>query len=244
MNCLLAFVLLATAALAQAPADEELLPPTPSKTAQLALESSRTEPGDYVRDILVVVDLGEGQFAKPLFDELVAMQLTDEQRAALVAEFGTARIHRLARAEQLGDGRIDFVRAVMQSAGQQSTDPARLARLIEQITTGEDDKRKLAMSQLTTAGEPAVTALLIELAKADDEPQQNRLREALVRLAPLSTPALAAALDASDPGVRQQAAWRWGRSATGPRCRGSPHWRPGRSTTRRSARRRGGRSSR
>lgn len=205
----LALAIGAATASAQTPNDPE--PPTPSKFARYALEAERDAPADYVRDILVLVDLDEAQFARPLLDELVGMNLTDEQRAALVEQVGTAAMMRLARTEQLGDARRDFVAQSMQAAGRLSASPERLAKLIDQATSENAASRRNATARLQSAGEAAVVACLTALAAETDQTKQNRLRETLVRMAPDSTPAVAAALDAPRESIRQQAAWALGR---------------------------------
>lgn len=190
--------------------DQSPIAPQASKLAQLAIDSPRSAPADYVRDVLVLVDLGEPEFAKPIFDSLVALDLSDDQRVALVREFGTARIHRLAREEALGPQAREFVVACIEAVGKASRSDEELSQLVDQVKTGSDAARRRAIEGLQAAGEDAAKACLAELAKTDEESQQNHLREALVRLAPLSTPLIAAALDAPTPAVRAQAAWALG----------------------------------
>lgn len=201
-------LLSASNAFAQTETDEELLPPTPSRFAQMALNSARTEPAHYVRDLLVLIDLGETEFAEPVFAELAGMELDDQQRAALVNRFGTAALLRLARAKEL-DGAADFVTACMDAVGREAASAERLSELVQQVTSGEPGIR-LAIAKLQVAGEPAVLRCLEELGKTDDESAQNRLREAIVAMAPQSIPPVAAALDDSNSVVQQHAAWALG----------------------------------
>ncbi|MCA9239175.1 MAG: hypothetical protein KDA37_03200 [Planctomycetales bacterium] len=182
----------------------------PSKLAQLAIDSPRSAPADYLRDILVLVDLGEEEFAQPIFDALTTIDLADEQRAALVRQFGTARVHRLARVEAFGEKAREFVSSCLEAVGKQSRSTDEIAALVQQVKTGSDRARRSAIEALQSAGEDAVTACLADMASSDDESHRNHLREALVRLAPLSTPVVAAALDAPAPEARAQAAWALG----------------------------------
>ena len=77
--CALAAASLLAVAPAAAQTDlDDVVPAAPSRAAGYALSNEREEPADYVRDLLVLVNLGEGELAKPLMDELAGMSLTDE----------------------------------------------------------------------------------------------------------------------------------------------------------------------
>ena len=60
-----------------------------------ALELPRTEPKHYLGAVLALVDLKRPELAAPILKELTDLKLDDDQRAALVDEFGS---HRLLRA--------------------------------------------------------------------------------------------------------------------------------------------------
>lgn len=192
------------------PAGAELEPAAPGRVASIVLANDRQAPADYVRDILVLLNLGEGQFAKPLMDELAGLQLSDEQRAGLVARVGTAKIHKLARSPELGPEAREFVVACVTAAGAASTSPEKLAAVIEQLGSDDAATRRAGLAGLRAAGEQGVVATLGALAASDDATQQNRLREALVRMKPLANPIVAAALDAPSDATRRQAAWALG----------------------------------
>lgn len=192
-----------------AEAGAQFAPPT-SRTAEIVVESDRQAPADYLRDVLVLLDLGEPELARPIFEELTALDLSDEQRAALVSEFGTARVHRVARSAALGEAADEFARRCVAAAGQRATDPERLARLVDQLAAGDAAERREALVDLQFAGAAGVEFALARLASADDQERRSLLRAALVRMAPLSTPALTAALDASTDEVRKHAAWALG----------------------------------
>ncbi|TWT73492.1 hypothetical protein Pla123a_38280 [Posidoniimonas polymericola] len=204
-----ASLLAVTPAVAQTDLDD-VVPAAPSRAAGYALSNEREEPADYVRDLLVLVNLGEGELAKPLMDELAGMSLTGEQLAGLVAQFGAAKIHRLARAAELGPAADQFAGKCFEAAGAAAADPGRLSELTRQYATGDKAARRVALQGLQAAGVDGALATITALAAADDAKQQSRLREALVRMKPLSTPLVAAALDSPNAAVRQQAAWALG----------------------------------
>lgn len=200
-------------ALAQAqPADPvtPVAPAAPSRIVEMVLDEPRDEPADYVRNVVSLIDLGAASFAKPVFDELLALELDDAQRAALVERVGTAALARIAGAEELGPQRTEFVGQTLAAAAREMQSPQRLSGLLDQVTSDNPDARSIALTRLQSAGESAAVAALARMAEIQDRAKQNHLRQALVRLAPLSTPMLTAALQAPDAEVRKQAAWALG----------------------------------
>src|SRR5262245_9638873 len=126
-NCLLTLLLAApscciTSAFAQVPAPKkaaanpdaattppaEAAPPVKDPTdvgppletdpaIKSALALPRKRPSDYVQTITWLIQLGRPDLAKPILDELAKLQLTDAQRAELVAEVGSHNMLKLAR---------------------------------------------------------------------------------------------------------------------------------------------------
>jgi hypothetical protein len=170
-----------------------------------ALELPRTKPSDYVRAILVLVDLGEAQRAVPIMEQLSTLQITDDQRVELVEELGSAAMLRFARIEALGPPAKEFADASMAAADRAATSRERLGQLVQQLGDASPDTRRAAAVELTTTGIAGVKYLIGALADAEDPSQRAGLRQALVGLAPLSVPPLIAVLDASDDDMKADA---------------------------------------
>src|SRR3954470_16531113 len=64
---------------------QELLDANPA--IRSALEMPRKEPRDFVRAMLLLIDLGHPEFAKSILAELMKAEVTDAQRVAIVSEF-------------------------------------------------------------------------------------------------------------------------------------------------------------
>lgn len=186
---------------------QELAPPDEAEPAldvitdpavRAALEMDREEPADYVRAILMLVDLGETKRAVPIVEELAQLQLTDEQRAELVAKVGTAAMHRLASNADLGLAAKEFANATMEAAANVSTSPERLGQLVEQLGAESAGARRNAAVELATTGIDGVKFLIAALADSPSEAQRAGIRQALVGLAPRSVPPLFAVVESRD----------------------------------------------
>lgn len=174
----------------------------------LAVERETAE--DRARVVFVLINFGVAKEAAPVLEELTKLDLEPAAKAKLVSEFGVARFLKLAKTEALQPAAKTFALACLDAAQTTATDSDRLSELINKLAADENGDRLAAMAALRAVGEPAVPACLMALAKSDSEQQQNLLRETLVRLAPFSTPALIASLDAPSAAVRANAAWALG----------------------------------
>ncbi len=70
-----------------------------------ALELPRTEPKHYLSAVLALLNLNRPELAAPILKELTELKLDDEQRAALVDEFGSSRLLQLAHSIRAGPHR-------------------------------------------------------------------------------------------------------------------------------------------
>ena len=131
-----------------------------------ALELPRESPADHFQAIVWLIDLGQPELAKPILEELAKLPLTDAQRAALVAEFGTRDMLLLSRTKELAPSGATFADACMAAAAAAANDPQRIATLVAQLTDLSPEVRQMAQSDLAATGQIGVTATLEALAKA------------------------------------------------------------------------------
>ncbi|MEN1681837.1 MAG: armadillo/beta-catenin-like repeat-containing protein [Planctomycetota bacterium] len=174
------------------------------------LESPRKTPADSFRALMALADLGELELAAPVLKQLIDAKLSDEAKASLVTDFGSARLVRLSRTASLGPNATTFATECLAAAKAAAVDPARLAALVEKLGSTAENARAAALAGLERAGPDGVRYCLEQIADADAA-TRNRLREALIRLGPLSRDALMAMLDSPDEGLRTQAAWALGK---------------------------------
>ncbi len=167
-----------------------------------ALELPRETPADYFQAVIWLIDLGRPELAKPILEELTKLQLTDAQRAALVAEFGSRDMLRLARAAELAPAGAEFADASMAAAAAAANDPQRIAMLAAPLTDPSPDARQMARTDLAATGQLGATATLEALAKEADSDGRAALMTAAARMHPLVDRPLLAMLDTNDPALR------------------------------------------
>lgn len=182
----------------------------PSVVARAVLDSERKTPADFVRDLLTLIDLGEAPLGRPLFEELNQRELTADESVGLVTRFGSGALLKLGRAEALGPKAQEFATKCLAVAAERAGDPERLKALVEPLMSDSASRRREAFAGYAAAGERGVAFCLGAMAATNNADHQNRYREALVRLAPLSVPSLRAALRDAEPVVRAQCAWGLG----------------------------------
>lgn len=174
------------------------------------METPRNNAEDDARAVFALLDLGRPGLASQVLADLIARDLDDGAKAELVRTFGSARLVRLTRAEGLGPEASQFATACLAAARASATDPARLAALVERLGSESAAERGSALNALSRTGRDGVRYCLQQMTEAPPK-TRNRLRSALLRLAPLSRDALVAMLDSPDGGLRKQAAWALGR---------------------------------
>jgi CheY-like chemotaxis protein len=170
------------------------------------LELPREEPADYFHAIIVLIELNRPELAKPILEEVVQLQLTDAQRAALVEQFGSRSMLLLARTKELGPAAVEFAEVSTTAAANAARDPQRLARLIQQVVGGSADERQLATNDLAAAGQAGVTATLEALAREIEPNRRAALSRAAVQMEPLVNGPLLAMLSTGDSRLRADVA--------------------------------------
>ena len=167
-----------------------------------ALELPRTEPKHYLSTILALVDLGRPELAAPILKELQGLNLTDEQRAQLVSDFGSHRMLQLSRTPALAPAGQQFADACMAAAATQARDPQRVARLIGELTNPSAVVRHAAAVDLAAAGQDGVNATLAALAGETDPQRRAAISEAVVSMDQLAVGPLLAMLSTNDPALK------------------------------------------
>ena len=187
-------------------------------TVDAILASPRTEPRHFVDTALALSDLREAAAAEGVVTELIALQLDDAQRIKLVDTVGAGKLARLAREFPSA---MAFVEGCLIAANQSNTAPSKLSELVNQLGSDNRDQVASAIRSISRTGLAGVDHCLNAIASAGDKTLQDRLREALVALDPISLPALYAGLSDENTAVRTQSAYALGRLAKIDRLRSS-----------------------
>jgi CheY-like chemotaxis protein len=146
-------------------------------TVAAVLELPRKTPIDTLVAFFTLLDLGEDHVAETLLAPLLQRQLTPDERARLVAHFGSAKFLRLARLERSGNelevdtrpftGARQFAEACLKAAADRAHDPKRIASLVSQLHDPKAEVRHAAQVDLQATGSAGVVACLHALATVD-----------------------------------------------------------------------------
>jgi hypothetical protein len=186
---------------------EKVGPPLETDPAiKSALALPRKEPADYFDTITWLVQLGRADLAKPILDELTKLQLTDTQRADLVAQVGSHAMLKLARTKELAPAGAQFADACMAAAAATATNPQRIAALVKQLTDASPEVRVVARNDLAAIGQQGVNATLEALARETDPQRRAALAEAVTQMSPLSDRPLLSMLGSKDTTLRREVA--------------------------------------
>jgi CheY-like chemotaxis protein len=192
------------AAGASATSTPEKLAPETNPAVRAAVDMPRTEPKHYVSAVLALVDLGRPELAVPILKELQGLNLSDEQRAALVNEFGSRRMLQLSKTAALAPDGGQFADACMTAAAAQARDPQRIARLVGELSDTSDVVRHAATVDLATAGQLGVNATLEALATERDPQRKYSIAVAITSMDRLAVEPLMAMLATNDPALEAE----------------------------------------
>ena len=191
-------------------ADAAIEPPEPvletNAAVRSALETPRKEPRDFVQAILWLIDLGRPELAKPIVADLAKLNLTDAQRVAIVGEFGSQGMLRLARAKELAPEGAAFAEACMAAASAVANDPQRIAALVKQVSDPSAEVRTAARNDLAATGQIGANATLEALAHETDPQRRAALLSAIELMYPFVNRPLLAMLETNDATLRNDVA--------------------------------------
>ncbi len=182
-------------------AQEAVAPATDPIIAQ-ALDSMGTEPAARLRVILLGIDRDQEELVRPVLEDLIAAQLSEEQLAGLARRFGSAPLVKLASNEALQPESRQFSRSVLTATQNQARDPQRIAALIEQLANPEQARVRGALYELARARDAAVMPLIELLADPASTVPRPVLARAFSMLGPDGAPPLAAIIAAPDGSLR------------------------------------------
>jgi CheY-like chemotaxis protein/HEAT repeat protein len=171
-----------------------------------ALEMPHKKPADFVQSILLLIDLGRPELAKPILADLTKLELTDAQRQELVDEFGAGNMLKLSHSKELAPEGATFADACMAVASAITNNPQRIATLIGQLSDPSPETRLLAQHDLAATGPKAATATLETFAKEPDRNRRAALAAGIAPMHPFVDGMLLAMLDTHDPVLRADVA--------------------------------------
>lgn len=171
-----------------------------------ALDLPREKPADYLRTVLLLIDLGRPELAKPIFADLLKQPLTDADRQQFVDQFGSGSMLKLSRTKELAPDGATFAQTCLSIASAAANNPQHIADLIKQLSDPLPETRLIAQHDLASIGPAAATATIEAFAKETDRTRRGELAMGVAAMHPLVDRMLLAMLDTKDATLRTDVA--------------------------------------
>lgn len=185
--------------------DAETEPAVPDDPAVLAvLESHPKTPAQLLRAIDILLDLDRADLARPLVEELSQKKLNVTAKAALVNQFNSATLMKLAHNAELAAVLGPLVDDLFQSAEAYRRDPKRLAEWARQLSDADETVRASATLALIRARTSAVAPLVAIMADPKRAAEHRVAQEILVQLGDWAIAPLLGVLECPDAALRTQ----------------------------------------
>ncbi len=183
-------------------ATEAALPEEPAVEA--VLESHPQTPAELLRAIDILVDLNRAALAKPFVEELSKAKLDLAAKAALAAQFHSAKLIKLARNEELAPALGTLVDDILKSAETYRRDPQRLAEWASHLSDPNETVQAQAVLALVRAREAAVAPLVTILADTNRKDEHAMAKRVLVQLGDMAVQPLLGVLESPDMHLKAQ----------------------------------------
>ena len=184
-------------------------PPLPARSddpiVQALLDSNPTTPAELVKAAGTLLELRAPDEAHALVKRLAGEKLDDPALAALAAQFGTTPFLRFALIAELQPEGRQFADAVLAAADRQARDPARLAKLIEQLKDPNPAAHRGVVTRLLSGRDSAIRALVAVLADEGRAAEHAAVRQALAGFGADAVGPLLALVRSAKPALAVQA---------------------------------------
>lgn len=184
------------------PSHAQGVPKGAGKDASLLIKEPKT-PEALFDAVVLMLDLERPNLALQYLNQLMAVEIDDATILKMRDKHGPATFLRLANDDRFAPGGPDLLEKMNGAFKRFASDPARMDKLIEQLT-GAPEKREAAIIQLRTTGGVALPRMLTVLDKADPK-QRDAIAYALTRMGKAIGPALIGALESPSEKIRAAA---------------------------------------
>lgn len=167
------------------------------------LKEPRT-PEELFDAVDLMVRLARPRLARRYFEQFMQTNPGNDVLLRIRDKHGPAIFLRLAQMQELRPLSTELLERVNEAFRQQGTDPARLDRLIDDLSRGAQ-QREVALLALRSGGAMVVPRLLQRINDPADARQRDLLLYTLTRLGPAVVPPLVAAIDAPRESMRSVA---------------------------------------
>lgn len=151
--------------------------------------------------VVLMLDLDRPNLALRYMKQLLEQDPDDATILRMRDKHGPAVFLELSNDKRLQPDSIDLLERMNSAFRQYAADPARMDRLIRDLT-GAPGKREVAIIQLRSTGKVAVPRMLTVLSSSKDSSQRDAMVYAMTRMGAQIIPALLGAIESPDEGIR------------------------------------------
>ncbi len=184
------------------PSHAQGVPKGAGKDASLLIKEPKT-PEALFDAVVLMLDLERPNLALQYLNQLMAAELDDATILKMRDKHGPATFLRLANDDRFAPSGPELLEKMNGAFKRFAGDPARMDKLIAQLT-GEPEQRESAIIQLRTTGGVALPRMLAVLEKAEGK-QRDAIGYALTRMGKAIGPALIGALESPSEKIRAAA---------------------------------------
>ncbi|MFP6601968.1 MAG: hypothetical protein VB862_05535, partial [Pirellulaceae bacterium] len=179
--------------------------PTPEPlVVRLLRESNPSTPLELTRAVQLMIQTSQPKEAKRYLQQLVALNMTPQEKAELQLKFGTGLFLQFSREPDLQPEGAQVAEAVAEAAYRAAQDPNRITSLIAKLSDPSVEVRLTAMEDLRPSGTAAVTALADLLGDNQHNAEQPTIRAALLKFQSIAHEPLIGYLDSENTNSLQQ----------------------------------------
>jgi hypothetical protein len=171
-------------------------------------------PKDLAFAVRSLFDIGRTDEAKGYLQKLIEAKPDRDQLEAMYREYGGDFFLRLARDPNLQPEGAQFHQMALNAAYEASRDPARLDRLVKELSDPSPVVHRHAVEELQRAGEAAAAPLLAALADGGRASEHPRIRDGVLAIGNSMIEPLLGASETPDEALRVQVIELLGRFGT------------------------------
>lgn len=184
---------------------EAVIPP--ADTAVLTVLQRQSEsPAELWENVLLLVELGHVELAKPSLRKLLDLRLSTKKLVNLARQADVVTILRLVRDPSLHNDERAFIRAILNARRTHLRNPEHLTALLRQLGDPHAEVRAAAIVDLAQASTEAGPFCLESLANPRWQAVRPEIRQVLVKVGAPAVGPLLAALLSGDPELKTEVA--------------------------------------
>ena len=192
--------------MAAKPAEKtEPLPPPPTAAVRAIVDSEPTSVEELVVAAYQLTIHDQPQLSREMLARVLAAKPDAKTCFQFIQQNGSQMLLRLQADKRVAPQGLQVAKLILESADQASRDPARLARLIEQLKDPSAQQRGFAAVDLASAGMDALPLLVKKLADPAEQKFHANFRAALAQFGSAAAAPMLGLMESSDATLKRHA---------------------------------------